>query len=190
MKILFSPTDIKFDKKRLLDSFESVKNIAPGARLERDIRWYGWALTNTDGSDDDGLWGHHITTEMLDEYKRTMHHPDRYFYKKTRFYNHFSWILEKFPVTYRARIICTPKDVEEQKSHRDGVIYRLFIPIIPAQVSFLKTDGEDYQTAFDTGRVYIINGKYEHKPLVDEQTNRIHLMWSMVPEDLNKILKV
>ena len=58
------------------------------------------------------------------------------------------------------------------------------VPIIPSTGPFLEGEGSDVFTAYDVGALYILNGNEWHRPLVDETTDRYHLMFSLFGEDM------
>ena len=179
IELQVAKTNIKYDVDRLIQSFDSMRNAIEPHRLNDG--WEGWALTSRDGSIESGLWGYHITDEMRANH--STYHPDLYFDQITPAYKYFDWILSEWDC-YRARIINTGKLAEKQTPHRDGKVLRYTIPIIPSDKPFIKM-GEDYITAHEAGTLYILNGDYPHEPLINDDMDRYHLMFSIFDENSN-----
>lgn len=183
LELAVTKTTKLYDKERLLNSFNELVNSIEPHRL--DAAWSGWALKSLDGSIESGLWGYHVTPVMRSVYKETGYHPDKNFKQETEAYKYFAWILDEFPGACRARIINTSKDCEEQNAHKDGKVYRFTVPIVPSNKPFLEATGTDLMTAYEVGALYILNGAVSHRPLINPDADRYHLMFSVFKEDFD-----
>ena len=181
LEFAVAKTTKKYDPDRLIESFNQMRNDIEPHHL--DDSWLGWALKSADGSIESGLWGYHVTQEMRDIYKSEGLHPDKNFSVPTEAYKYFDWILDDYPNACRARIINTGKTSGEQIPHRDGRVYRFTVPIMPSDEPFLECTGSDVMTAYEVGALYILNGFVSHRPLVNENMDRYHLMFSVFAED-------